>query len=154
MENQTDHHPKAVWLLIVLQFLLGLGALAGGGVLMAVPDGSIMQMPLSMLKYSPFPNYLIPGAILFTVLGIYPVVVAYSLLRRPAWRWPEELNPVKRLHWSWAASLAAGVILVLWITAQVLLIRSVAFLHVLYFVWGWVLILLTQTARVRQHYTR
>jgi len=154
MKNQNNHHPAAVWLLIVMQFLLGLGALAGGGVLMAAPDGSLMQMPLSMLKYSPFSNYLIPGAILFTLLGLYPVVVACSLWRRPAWRWPEALNPAKRRHWSWAASLAGGVILVMWITVQVSLLRSIAFLHILYFVWGWVLILLTLTAGVRQHYTR
>ena len=154
MKKQTNHHPKTVWLLIILQFLLGLGALAGGGTLMAAPDGTVMQMPLSMLEYSPFPNYLIPGMILFTVLGIYPVLVAYGLWQRPAWRWLDKLNPAKRVHWSWVASLAAGVILVAWITVQVLLIRSVAFLHVWYFVWGWVLILLTQTARVHQHYTR
>jgi hypothetical protein len=154
MNAQTNRHPIAVWLLIVLQFLLGLGALAGGAVLMAAPDGSIMHMPLSMLKYSPFPNYLIPGAILFTVLGVYPVLVAYCLWQRPAWRWPEGLNPLKHMHWSWAASLAAGVILVIWITVQVLLIRSVAFLHVLYFVWGWVLILLTLSAGVRRYFTR
>jgi hypothetical protein len=153
MKNQTNHYSKLVWLLIILQFLLGLGALAGGAAFIAAPDGSIMQMPLSMLEYSPFSNYLIPGVILFTALGIYPIVVAYSLWRRPAWRWPEVLNPAKGMHWSWAASLAAGVILVIWIAVQVLLIRSVAFLHVLYFIWGWVLILLTLTAGVRRYYT-
>jgi hypothetical protein len=154
MENPSNQHPKEVWLLIVLQILLGLGALAGGAALMAAPDGSILQMPLSMLENSPFSSYLIPGAILFTLLGVYPLAVAYSLWRRPSWRWPDALNPAKHMHWSWAASLAAGVILVVWITVQVLLIRSVAFLHVLYFAWGWALILLTLTPKVRQHYTR
>jgi hypothetical protein len=154
MKNRMNHPPKSAWLLILLQFLLGLGALAGGFALVAAPDGSIMQMPLSMLEHSPFPNYLIPGVILFTVLGIYPVVVAYSLWRQPAWRWPEALNPAKYMHWSWAASLAAGVILVIWITIQVLLIRSVASLHVLYFIWGWALILLTLSPGIRQYYMR
>lgn len=154
MISRANPLPKVVWLLIILQFLLGLGALSGGAVLMAAPDGSIMNMPLSMLKYSPFPNYLIPGVILFTVLGVYPVVVAYSLWQRPAWGWPDALNPTKDRHWSWAASLSVGVILVIWITVQVLLIRSVAFLHVLYFIWGWVLTLLTLSAGVRRFYTR
>jgi hypothetical protein len=54
---------------------------------------------------------------------------------------------------AWAASLSTGVILLVWITVQVLMLRSVAFLHVLYFVWGWALIVLTLTPGVRQHYT-
>jgi hypothetical protein len=84
-------------------------------------------------------------------LGIYPVAVAYCLWQQPAWRLPEALNPIKHLHWSWAASLAAGIILLIWISTQVLLIQSIAFLHILYFVWGWVLILLTLNPTVRQH---
>jgi hypothetical protein len=81
-------------------------------------------------------------------------VIAYALWRQPAWRWPELLNPFKRLHWSWAASLSAGVIVLIWITMQVFLLRSVAILHVLYFIWGWALIVLSLTPGVRQHYKR
>ena len=154
MSNQTKHHPLAMWLLICLQFLLGLGALCGGGVLIAAPDGSLIQMPLSMLEHSPFSNFLIPGVILFSLLGIYPVGVAYSLWQQPAWRLPEALNPFKQLHWSWAASLAAGIMLVIWISTQVLLIQAIVFLHILYFVWGWTLILLTMTPTVYQHLKR
>lgn len=149
-----NRRPPAVWLLIALQFLLGLGALAGGGMLIAAPDGSRLGMPLSMLQYSPFRDFLIPGLILFTVLGVFPVFVAYSLWQRPAWRWLEALNPARRKHWSWAASLFAGIILLLWITFQVLLIRSIVLIHILYLVWGWVLIALTLTADVRLHYSR
>jgi hypothetical protein len=54
------------------------------------------------------------------------------------------------MHWSWAASLAAGIIVVIWITVQVLMLRSVVLLHVLYFVWGWALVLLTLTPSVHQ----
>ena len=154
MKNQTNHYSKAVWLLIALQFLLGLGALAGGGSLVAAPDGSLMQMPLSMLKYTPFSNFLIPGIILFTMSGIYPLAVGYSLWQKPNWRWPEMINPFKHMHWSWASSLASGVILLIWITTQVLMLRSIVFLHILYFVWGWVLILLTLIPEVRRQYIK
>ena len=99
-----NHRPVAVRLLIVLQFLLGFGAFVSGGLLVAVPDGSLMQMPVGMLQYSPFSSFLIPGIILSTLLGIYPM--------------------------------------------------AVSFLHILYFIWGWVLILLTLVAGVRRHYTR
>lgn len=61
------------------------------------------------------------------------------------------LNPFRRMHWSWAASLAAGVILLIWITIQVLMLRSVVGLHVLYFAWGWALIGLTLAPAVRRY---
>ena len=154
MKKQTNFRSKAAWLLIVLQFLLGFGAFISGALLTAVPDGSLMQMPVSMLKYSPFSNFIIPGIILSTLLGVYPLVVAYCLWQKPAWRRPEVINPFKHMHWCWAASLAAGVILLIWIAVQVLMLQSVVFLHILYFIWGWVLILLTLLPGVRQNYTK
>jgi hypothetical protein len=154
LRNQTNHRSIAVWLLIILQFFLGFGALVSGGLMIAVPDGSLMQMPLRMLEFSPFPNFLIPGIILFSLVGVFPLAVAYSLWRKPAWHWPDWVNPFQRMHWSWAASLAAGAILLIWIIVEVLMLRSVAFLHALYFIWGCLLILLTLTASVRQHYAR
>ena len=141
-----------VWLLIVLQFFLALGALGGGGALLAAPDGSWLKMPMSMLKYSPFPDFLIPAAILFIFLGIYPVAVAYSLWKRPNWRWPDFLNPFKGMHWSWAGSLAAGMMLIIWITVEVLMLRSIAFLHVLYFGLGVAIVVMTLVPKVRRHF--
>ena len=154
MKNQTNSRSFTLRLLILLQFLLGFGASVSGGLLVLAPNGSLIQMPLSMLRYSPFSNFLIPGMILFILLGVYPLAVAYSLWRKPAWSWPEAINPFKHLHWCWAASLASGVILLIWITTQVLMLQSIAFLHILYFTWGWALILLTLTPKVRQHAMR
>jgi hypothetical protein len=153
MRSNTNHRPISVWLLIVLQFLLGFGAFISGGLLVAAPNGSLMQMPLTMLQYSPFFNFLVPGMVLALLLGLYPLAVAYALWRKPGWRWPDGINPFKHMYWGWAASLSTGVILLIWITVQVLMLRSLAFLHVLYFVWSWALIILTLTPGVRQHYT-
>lgn len=150
--NQT--RAALVWILILMQFLLGIGAVASGALLVAAPDGHLLQMPLSMLQHSPFPNYFIPGSILCIFLGIYPLMAAYSLWKRPAWRWPEVLNPIHGIHWSWAGSLAAGAILLVWIIVEVILLRSVAFLHILYFVWGVALVVLTLAPPVRQYYDR
>lgn len=152
MGSRKDGRPTAAWLLIVLQFLLGLGAFVSGGLLVAAPDGLLMQMPMGMLQYSPFSNFLIPGIILSLLLGVYPLVVSYSLWKKPAWVWPDAMNPFKHMHWSWAASLASGVILLIWIGVEAWMLRSVAFLHILYFVWGWALILLTLFPGVRRNY--
>ena len=51
------------------------------------PDGGLLKMPLSYLEGSPFSDYLVPGVILLCVLGIFPLVVAYGLLRRRPWAW-------------------------------------------------------------------
>jgi hypothetical protein len=124
--------PFPVTLLILLQLLLAVGALAGGGALVLGPDGHLIEMPFSQLKYSPFSGFLIPGALLFAFLGLYPLAVGYGLWKRPNRRWANVLNPFKRTHWEWVASLVAGVILIIWITVQVILIRQVAALHLIY----------------------
>jgi YD repeat-containing protein len=81
-----------------------------------------MQMPLSMLTGSPFPNYLIPGLILCIVLGLGAFFVLACLLALPNWGWAQRLNPVKDQHWTWSASAAFGLALMIWITVQVLMV--------------------------------
>lgn len=154
MKNNTNTRPFTVWLLIILQILLGLGALGGGGTLMLAPDGRLIQMPVTLLKDTPFTDYLIPGALLFTFVGLYPMAVAYSLWRRPAWRWPDMLNPFKGIHWAWVGSLAAGVAVTIWITVQVLLIGYGSFLQPFYLGWGIVIIGVTLLPNARRYYTR
>ena len=69
---------------IALEVLLGVGALGGGLVLIVAPRGEIMPLPLSALAGSPFETYLGPGLILFTVLGLGPLVAAgLAWLRHP-----------------------------------------------------------------------
>ena len=151
MKNQVNRYPFIVKLLILLQFLLGLGALGGGGFLMLGPDGHLLQMPLSMLKDTPFTSFLLPGALLFIFVGIYPIIVAYGLWKQPHWHGLNALNPFKSFHWSWAGSLLTGTIVIVWILVQVLLIRSAVFIHYLYVGWGIILILITLSSNVRQY---
>lgn len=67
---------------IVLETFLGLGAVGGGLALMAGPSGEIIPIPVSALAGSPFADYFIPGAILFTVLGVGPLGAAVLAWRR------------------------------------------------------------------------
>lgn len=149
----ADTRPIAVWLLIVLQVLLGLGGLAGGGALVLAPDGRLLQMPVSLLNDTPFTDFLLPGALLFTFMSLLPVAVAYGLWRRPAPRLPEKINPFKGIHWAWAGSLAVGAAVMIWITVQVMLIGYGSVLQPLYFGWGIVIIGVTLLPSVR-HYNR
>ena len=93
---------------VVLEILLSIGALGGGLVLMVAPRGEIMPLPLSALAGSPFDNYLVPGLILFGVLGLGPLVAArLAWLRHP-------LAP--------AAAFVVGAGLLIWVAVEVAII--------------------------------
>ncbi len=143
--------PFGIRLWILLLVLMGLGALGGGGALLLAPDGSLLQMPASVLSGTPFHDYLVPGALLFTFLGVYPMLAAYGLYRRPAWTWAESLNPLTGTHWSWAGGVAAGIIVMVWITVQILLIGYLHPIQPFYFVWGVVIAAMGALPGVRRH---
>jgi hypothetical protein len=93
---------------VVLEVLLSIGALGGGLVLMIAPRGEIMPLPLAALAGSPFDTYLVPGLILFGVLGLGPLVAArLAWLRHP-------LAPT--------AAFVVGVGLLIWVAVEVAII--------------------------------
>src|ERR1700682_6332792 len=92
--------PGIARLAIVLEVFLGLGALFGGGAFTLAPDAHLLGMPASLLAGSPFPSYLVPGIILFTLVGIAPLLAAAITVRRHA------LAPV--------AAIAVGLALLGW----------------------------------------
>jgi hypothetical protein len=154
MKDDPTHRSLIIWVLTSLQFLLGLGAPMSGLILILAPDGHVMQMPLDMLKTTSFSAFLFLGILLFIFVGMYPLAVAYSLFARPSWSWPDSVNPFKNMYWAWAASLAVGVIVIIWICVQMILFDTVQFLHVLYLGWGVAIILLTLYPSVRRKYVR
>jgi len=153
MNSQSKSHSITVGALILLLVLLALGAFFGGGAFLLAPDGHLIQMPISHLTNSPFHDFLIPGALLFAFLGVYPTAVAYSLWRRPAWRWPDHINPFRQFHWCWAATLAAGVIVIAWISTEMVWVPF-GLVHLLYLGWGALLVTLTLHPEVRRYCAR
>jgi len=67
-----------------------------------------MPLPLSALAGSPFETYLGPGLILFTILGIGPLVAA-----RLAWR-RSPLAPI--------AAFVVGIALLIWVAVEITII--------------------------------
>ncbi len=121
MENKTGRNKLDV-ALGSLQALIGLGAVGGGFLLITDPSGEALGLPLSLLEKSPFPDFLIPGLFLLAVNGIGSLIGAG--LSFTGKRYAPE------------SAMILGAILVAWIVIQVAMIRSVGWLHVLYFILG------------------
>ena len=152
MENRTESRTATLWILIVLMFILGVAAIISGLMLFLAPDGHLMRMSVDALKGTPFPDYLIPGIILFLFMGLYPIFVGYSLMKRPTWNGVDIINPFKSFHWAWTASLASGLILLIWIITETLLIGYESFLQPLMAVWGILIIIITLLPNVKRYY--
>jgi hypothetical protein len=107
-----------------LQAFIGVGALAGGLMLMLDPSGSGMGFPVELLEGSPFPDYLIPGVFLFAINGLGSLVGAGLSFARH--------------RYAGEAAAILGAILMAWIAIQVTIIGSLHWLHFLYFALGFV----------------
>ncbi len=100
--------PSLATALVVILIFLGVSGLAGGIAFIAAPDGSIIHAPKSWLEDIPFSSFLIPGLLLFFVVGVLPLLVSVVLLRRPAWPGLQRIAPFKGQYWGWTASGLAG----------------------------------------------
>src|ERR1700682_2642760 len=76
--------PGIARIAVALEIFLGFGALFGGGALILAPDGHLLGMPTKLLSGSPFSSYLVPGLVLFTLIGLAPLLAATITVRRQA----------------------------------------------------------------------
>lgn len=96
------------YILSVLVLFQGLSGIIGGTVLIIDPSGELLGIPIKWLEGSPFPDYLIPGIILASILGIYPLIAFIGLL--------------KRQDWAVTATRNLGFALIIWVTTEIIVI--------------------------------
>lgn len=86
----TARPPVAVlaWVPPVLATLVAVGATVAGALLVADPSGAAMGLSLSLLAGTRFASYLLPGLLLFGVVGLFGLVAVLGLLSRRVWGWP------------------------------------------------------------------
>ncbi|HEK19620.1 MAG: hypothetical protein C0191_03910 [Mucilaginibacter sp.] len=140
--------------LILLLGFLGLGALGGGGALVISPGGRLIGMPLSLLKKSPFHDFLIPGTVLFLLLGIAPCLLIFALIRKPACTFAEKLNCYRDMHWSWTFSIYTAFILIAWIQLEMVFLQAVSWLHTFYMVLAIAILFVALLPAVRSLYQK
>ncbi|WP_040948450.1 hypothetical protein [Gorillibacterium massiliense] len=148
----TAKKPVSVNILIALHIFLGVGALFGGGALMIGPDGSVLKMPSDLMEIKMFPDYFIPGLILFLVLGVVPLIIATFLINGREFRPFQFLNIYGDMRSAWTASLYMGFADLIWITVEVYVMQAVAIIHLVYFAIGFILQIVTLLPSVRNYY--
>jgi hypothetical protein len=148
------HCPFSVYLLAFLLFFLALGGFFGGINLVLYPSGDSLSMPLSYLQHSPFRDYLIPGLILLSFMGIFPLMLVYALLVRPAWTWANVFNIYAGQHWAWTYSVYAGIILIIWIDIQIMLVGYGHIIQTIYALLGVVITITALLPSTKTHFAR
>jgi hypothetical protein len=93
---------------MVLELILGLGAVGGGIALMAGPHGEVIPLPMSALVGSPFRSYFAPGTILLAILGLGPLGVAFLAWRR---------HPLASF-----LTFVSGAALLLWLVVEIAIV--------------------------------
>jgi hypothetical protein len=107
----------------VLEIFLGIGALFGGSALILAPDGHLLGMPTTLLAGSPFQSFLVPGIVLFTIVGLAPLLAAALTVRRHAFA------PF--------AAVAIGLTLIGWVSVEMVVLAGLGSLAwALYLVLG------------------
>lgn len=92
---------------IVSLLVTGFAATYGGWVLIADPSGQKLQIPLALLEKTPFKDYFFPGVVLFVLIGLCSLLVAY-------------LTIVKNKYHTWLI-LLQGCFLIGWLTIELML---------------------------------
>ncbi|NMA69213.1 MAG: hypothetical protein GX958_07335 [Desulfitobacterium sp.] len=110
----------ARWLFI-LHVFVGLGAILGGMMAFLNPE-SPGGIDIGVLEHSPFDNFLIPGIILFVVIGLGSFSSALAIIFK--WKYQSYI------------SILVSLALVIWIVVQCLMLRMIIPLHVIFFFLG------------------
>lgn len=122
--------------LLALHVFVGIGAMAGGLAAISNPQEPL-GAPIELLKNSPFSDFLIPGIVLFTVIGLGNIISAAAILFKS--KFQGYISSV----FSWA--------LVIWIVIQCIMINAIGFLHVLFFTIGLIMAVLSMTILFKQN---
>ena len=139
-------------LLIALLILLGIGALFGGAVLIISPSGISIGMPVSVMKIAIFPNFLIPGLALFTILGVAPILVSVALVTKPQIGWCQKINACYDMHWAWTFTIYIALALIIWLQVEMNCLQAVIWAHSLYMGCAIAIIALALLPNIRTYY--
>lgn len=141
-----------IYLLALLVALEAMGALYGGFNLINDPSGDSIGLPIELLENTIFPHYLIPGIILFLLLGFFPLFLVIPLLFKPNWPLIGHLNIYPGYHWAWTYTLFIAIILIIWINVQMMILSTGSMIQGLSGLWGVLILIVAMLPPVKRYY--
>ncbi len=115
-------------LLFILVSIIAVTSILSGLFMISRPDGSILNLPLSLLEGTSFTSFLVPGILLTLIVGGVNLLAVFFILQRQS----------NRYNWA----LAGGLVICGWIIIQIILIHTAHWLHFLYLGMGLLIILI------------
>lgn len=116
-------------ILFLLVSYVAVTSTLSGLLMISDPEGSILNLSLSLLDGTPFKNYLLPGILLTILVGGINFLAIFFLM---------EPNS-NRYNWS----MSGGSMITGWTIAQIILVQAVHWLNFLYLGIGVLIILLS-----------
>jgi hypothetical protein len=151
--DAKNSRPWTTWILIALLIFQSISAFAGGILMILNPDGKATGMDQFVDKV-PFGNFILPGLILFIVLGVVPFITFIGLIRKKENKFFASLNVFRgEHHWSWAYSIYTGLMLIIWITVQVQMIGGGHILQTIYPLVGVAIVIAALLPPVKRWYS-
>ena len=114
--------------LFFLTAFVAITSLVSGALLISYPTGSLFGMSTALLKATPFHSFLIPGVVLFVMVGGTNLVAVVRNI---------QTHPM-RYNWT----IAGAILLLLWVVIQMLLIGVMHCLQFVYLGIGLMMLLL------------
>lgn len=112
-------------LLFILIMFVALTSIVSGLLMISDPSGKLLNLPLTLLNDTQFKDFLTPG-ILLTFVGAMILLAAFFNAQQYRGRY--------------SLSIGAGILISGWITAQMILITTVHWLHFIYLFTGLMII--------------
>ena len=107
---------------ILLLLIISINALWAGYSFMTDSTGGGLQISTTKLQFSPFRNFFIPGLILVSFIGLLSLLAA--------------VFTIFRFKYHTRLIIYQSVILIGWITVQMIMLREINFLHILLLILG------------------
>lgn len=147
--------PVAVMILIALEGVLAFLGFFSGVSFLLDPSGESHGMDTTTLEGTPVGDFTLVGLFFVIAYGILPIFAIFGLWKLPRWHWTDAINKWTGQNWAWSATVATGVILIVWIAVEVALIGSPEgfprFLQVMMALDGIVILALAMLPRVRAY---
>jgi hypothetical protein len=116
-------------LLLLLTSAVALTAIIGGGMMLATPDGSSLQLSHLLISGTSFKNFAIPGFVLLVIIGGSNLIATFTLMQRH--------------NKAFTFSLATDLLVIGWIIIQMILTGITSRLHFFYLSAGIIILLIS-----------